>query len=215
VIDRKTFYTDLIPDQAVNTAVMKRGFSLEKMIEALCVRADFAVHMEQPHGSSLAIVDGTTFDSLSERGQIPLVDAIVTKEKRLPLIVRTADCLPILFYHPSGLIGAVHAGRKGTELGICSKVFQTVKALLSDESGPFDIWLGPSICFSCYQIDRDEDRHYNLLEENRKQILASLGDADINWHEAQQCTSCQNDQFFSYRKEGPGAGRIYSLISLS
>ena len=42
-------------------------------------------------------------------------DALITTQKNAALVVRTADCLPILIYHSSGIIAAIHAGRKGTE----------------------------------------------------------------------------------------------------
>jgi hypothetical protein len=62
-------------------------------------------------------------------------DGLITNTPNLPLVVFTADCIPILLYDPEKrAIGAVHAGWRGTALGIVQK------GRLPNDSG---VWLPP------------------------------------------------------------------------
>ena len=46
-------------------------------------------------------------------------DAIITNQKKLPIAVLTADCVPILLYdNKKKMIAAIHAGWKGSFKGI-------------------------------------------------------------------------------------------------
>jgi copper oxidase (laccase) domain-containing protein len=143
---------------------------------------------------------------------IPQTDAVFTREKNVVLSVRTADCLPVLFYHPSGLVGGIHAGRVGTQKEITAKTF----SLLAQQFGlnsEFWIWFGPAICKSCYQIDPVLDIHYDLIEENKAQLNPVLDMKTCHLELSGHCTSCQNDRFFSYRKEKTDK-RLFSVIAL-
>ena len=50
-------------------------------------------------------------------------DAIITNQKKLPIGILTADCVPILLHDSKkNFIAAVHAGWKGAFKGIINKV---------------------------------------------------------------------------------------------
>src|SRR3989338_5515034 len=51
----------------------------------------------------------------------------------------------------------------------------------------------------------------DLIKVNSQQLL-SAGVLEKNISDSQICTSCQNEDFFSYRKEGQSAGRMMSVI---
>ncbi|MCL6444778.1 MAG: polyphenol oxidase family protein, partial [Alicyclobacillus sp.] len=72
---------------------------------------------EQVHGTHVAVVHQ------AHRGQgatpalspVPGVDALVTQEPGLTLVVMSADCVPMLFFDPvQRAIGVAHSGWKGT-----------------------------------------------------------------------------------------------------
>jgi YfiH family protein len=51
-------------------------------------------------------------------------DALFTTEIGEVLVVKTADCMPLFFWSESEkIIGIIHSGWKGTELGISEKLF--------------------------------------------------------------------------------------------
>ena len=163
------------------------------------------VQMEQVHGSSIAVVS-------EPAKRYPHVDAIITTKPNLALVVRTSDCLPILIAHPSGLIAAVHAGRKGTDDGILYKTLKKLKRQfgLHDQ---VHLWLGPHICANCYQIDRKTDLHYNLRKENLKQVISIYLDSQVKVAVSEDCT-LEAPDLHSYRETGPGVEMNYAGIVL-
>jgi copper oxidase (laccase) domain-containing protein len=95
--------------------------------------------------------------------------------------------------------------------------------------------IGPSIRVCCYEVGdevigafaasgRDVERisragargrrHLDLVEENRAQLLASGVSAECIY-DSRVCTVCENDRFYSFRKEGSGVGRIFGIIGLA
>ncbi|MSR88220.1 MAG: laccase domain-containing protein [Candidatus Margulisbacteria bacterium] len=168
------------------------------------------VSMKQIHSSTCVVV---TPEMLSQDKHVLIenADAIITKEQGVLLSVRTADCLPILIAHESGVVGAVHAGRKGTESEIIIETLRSIKENFGELDG-LKFWFGPAICEACYQIDRELDLHYDLVDENKKQIASVLKSGTYEITESGLCTVERTDMFYSYRKEGELAGRLQSYI---
>jgi copper oxidase (laccase) domain-containing protein len=54
-------------------------------------------------------------------------------------------------------------------------------------------------------------RHLDLVEKNREQLLSS-GVATERVYDSGLCTYCENDRFYSFRREGSGVGRIFGAI---
>lgn len=183
---------------------------------------------QQVHGSQVALV------GLGDRGRvIPATDALVTDAPGVALLLRFADCLPVLLYDPvRRAIGLAHAGWRGTVKRIAAK---TASAMLEAYgSRPADIvaGLGPCIGPCCYQVGTevieavrakfnpwrgllrpqgDGSLHFDLWEANRRQ-LAELGIADIEV--SQLCTACRTDEFFSYRAEGGHTGCFAVVLGM-
>ena len=71
------------------------------------------IFAEQVHGSRVAIVDALT------SGPVPGMDGLITADAAVCLGVYTADCGAVFLVDPRRrVIGLLHSGRKGTELGI-------------------------------------------------------------------------------------------------
>jgi YfiH family protein len=175
---------------------------------------------QQVHGSQVTLVGS------EDRGQvIPATDALITNAPSVALMLRFADCLPVLLYDPvRRAIGLAHAGWRGTIKGIAAKTaFAMMEAY---GSRPADIMagLGPCIGPCCYQVGAevielvkarfndwqallrpqgDGSVHFDLWEANRRQ-LAELGVEEIEV--VQLCTACRTDEFFSHRAEGGHTG---------
>jgi copper oxidase (laccase) domain-containing protein len=88
------------------------------------------------------------------------------------------------------------------------------------------VGLGPAIRSCCYEVgkefinlfsyglmERDGSYYLDLVGINKKQAL-SLGVKEENIFDSGICTSCRNEDFFSFRKEGKSCGRIMSVIML-
>lgn len=165
--------------------------------------------------------------SLLYEDSVPDTDAFITDRKLLPLAVFSADCLSIFLYDPrKPAIGLVHAGWGSTKEQIARRTI----ALMQEEfsSRPADLYaaFGPAIRSCCYEVGREfedffpgnvikkDDSYYlDLVSANKKQLLDSGLSAE-RISDQQLCTSCSNEDFFSYRREGKDCGRIMSVAML-
>ena len=74
------------------------------------------------HGVRTLVIDCASSGN-REPGQLEQADAIITDQADLPLVMRYADCAPLLFYDPvRRAIGLGHAGWRGTVKGIASHI---------------------------------------------------------------------------------------------
>jgi polyphenol oxidase len=186
-----------------------------------------------PHGRLLLLgqVHGTTVCTAPWEGR-PEGDAAVATDAGLLLGIETADCLPVLLVDSGRRhVAAVHAGWRGTAAGVARRA---VEALVARGSRPSDLEaaLGPGIGPCCYEVG-DELRqafgaggdaffrpgprgkpHLDVRAANQRQLEdAGLHPARI--HHVAECTSCARDRYPSYRRDGPGAGRMISYIGFA
>ena len=141
---------------------------------------------EQTHGNGVAVVD--------RPGRVPGVDALVTRQRGLPLVIRCADCAPVfLIDRRTPAIALVHSGKKGTQAGV---VTETLKHIRADFA-----FIGPSIGPCHYEMD--------LWTEIEQQLT---GVKEI--HNPRICTACHLDRYFSYRAEKGNTGRMFAVLSL-
>ncbi len=186
--------------------------SLNELKERFAHLALFA--MEQVHDNKVKLLEPKDHPLAFYPGAfntIKGVDTLVVKKKGVGLIVKHADCLPILISHPSGVIAAVHAGRKGTE----KQIFLKTLSLLIEKfniTKDLKVWFGPRICRNCYQIDRETNLYYDLVEKNINQLelLFKPNQYDLMIHPS--CTFC-DERFHSYRREGKGVKMNYSVVT--
>jgi len=178
------------------------------------------ITMSQVHGNTVGLLGGGP-EGLP-RGDRQF-DGMVTSLKNTYLVVKVADCVPILFYDPIKEIVAVcHAGWKGTEQRIQQLIIQKMETMGSKPNNIVAV-LGPHICAGCYDVPRERaikfknhikinDKYYlDLGKENTEQLkiagVKKIEDLNI-------CTSCQNKLLYSYRKEGNKHGEQAALIGM-
>ncbi len=153
-------------------------------------------------------------------------DAVITDRRRLALAVVTADCVPVLLA-ATGRIAAVHAGWRGLAQSILPAVLERL-ARPEPDAGPVTAWIGPAIGPCCYEVGADVAArvratsgdgvvrngprgrpHLDLVAAAVAQ-LARHGVQEV--HTVDACTRCDEDRLFSYRREGPAAGRNVAAI---
>lgn len=137
-----------------------------------------------------------------------------------PVAVITADCVPVLLVDPaSKVFAAVHAGWKGTLGGIVGNSVGEMVRTGADARRIY-AFIGPHIGLCCYSVPEDrvgmfEDRFGR--DEKMTSRLGGRWHLDIGWVNYRHlidaglppdhidapptCTSCQNNTFFSYRKD--------------
>ncbi len=192
----------------------------------------FIASLKQIHSTRVAVFDGQVKAGVMPQGE---GDALVTNQPQFLLVVRTADCVPVLLVdHKTGVIGAIHAGWRGAVGGIVPKTIQTCVEHFGSNVAHMHMALGPSIGPCCYEIDaqvieplktRYPDWLGVLLETTEGKGMLDL--KKLIWHQIlasgipehqveriEECTRCRDDLFFSYRREGKVNGTMMSGIML-
>lgn len=156
-----------------------------------------------------------------------LADAVLTQREGIMIGVEVADCVPILLYDRNKqVIGAVHAGWRGTASGILMKTIETMIDRFSSKPSDIILAIGPSIKWCCYDVGYEviegvvkvtgkgeyvlqrDDRYYlDLPSANRYQAI-KMGVRVENIWVSGICTYCEHERFYSYRfsKDGRRQG---------
>ena len=83
-------------------------------------------------------------------------DGLVTDIPGVTLAVYSADCLPILLYDPvRRVVGAVHAGWRGTALGIAAKAVERMVDCYGCDRLDILAAVGPGISKCCFETHED------------------------------------------------------------
>ncbi len=154
---------------------------------------------------------------------------LASEVEGLNLGIFTADCMAIFLLHRDRSLGAVlHAGWKGCARGIIEEAFRLSCENFCKDFGvkvkDFLAVIGPHIGPCCYEVKADvaglfssdvievrEGKTYLDLAAAAARRLETLGVQDILV--SRDCTRCQKDLFFSYRR--PEKGSMLNLLHFS
>ena len=95
-------------------------------------------------------------------------DAVITNQKKLPIAILTADCVPILLYDAKkNIIAAIHAGWKGAFKEIIKKV---ISFMLSKgcENNSITAAIGPCIRQKSYNVGYDLRKKFIKKDKKNK-----------------------------------------------
>ena len=185
---------------------MRDAETLEQFCRKQHISFDSVVLMNQVHGTQTACIDTSFYERCSNQTNphtLRSTDALVCTLTNCTLGILTADCLPVIAYDRRlHIAGAIHAGREGIVSGIYDEVLRHFSSLGSAIKD-LEILIGPSVGPCCYPLDL-----WSLSEE----IFHKRGITKV--YNKCICTSCNNDLFFSYRKEREEAGRMLTYVQL-
>ncbi|MEW6200832.1 MAG: polyphenol oxidase family protein, partial [bacterium] len=109
----------------------------------------------QTHSDNVAVVGARDAGrgGLDPDTRIPDTDALVTSLAGVPLMVFTADCVPVLLFdEDKGVVGAIHAGWKGLLGRTIENTLETMHREYDAPLGEVKAVLGPSIGPCCYHV---------------------------------------------------------------
>ncbi|MDD5729719.1 MAG: peptidoglycan editing factor PgeF [Candidatus Omnitrophica bacterium] len=184
---------------------------------------------KQVHSDKIRYV--TPFDSgkgaLVYDTAIEDTDALITDHPGLPLSIFSADCLVVFLFDPvKRALGLVHAGWRGTKQNIAAKTVGAMQERFSVDPRHLHAMLSPAIRSCCYEVGKEirdffpeyvierEGRLYLDLAKANKNTLLASGIKEENIFDSMVCTACNNDEFYSYRKEKDSSGRMMSVAML-
>lgn len=184
--------------------VMSRWTGLQDQLSPFARRT---VIGRQVHGSNVITHRGG-WEGLLRTGE---ADGHLAAERGIVLTVSIADCVPIFMAHPSGIVGLLHSGWRGTVARIVDAGINAYGrlGLPPDE---LKVHLGPAICGRCYEVSADVRAQLTGQPVNRagnvdlRSLIAEhareLGVTDISV--SPDCTKCDNDRYFSHRAGDTG-----------
>lgn len=203
------------------------GDDPERVTANLSALADAAgvarlVRMTQVHGSEVAWAGEVA------PGEIPVADALLTDRPGLGVLVRVADCTPVVLAAPTeSLAGVVHCGREGLVSGVVAAAVGALRARGATWIGAF---VGPRACGRCYELPAGlADAVASVVPEARSTtswgtpavdvgagVLAQLAALDVRSTDlgADECT-IEHERWFSYRRQGQHSGRFGAVAVIN
>ncbi len=210
----------------------------KKLAEVLRIDISQLTFAHQTHSSNIAIIDHVKKGSGSTNyeSSIPNTDGLVTNIPGICLCVQMADCVPLLLYDPvNKVIGAVHAGWRGTLRKVAESAVKTMAYTYGCSPSDIIAGIGPSNGPCCYEVGEDvntealrslgdlkgiikehpqpgkyifDQWHANFLQ------LTDCGIPEKNIEISDLCSHCHSDTFFSSRKDSGITGRTTAGIML-
>lgn len=176
----------------------------------------------QVHSNRVAVISGDQAGAT-----IPDSDGLVTATPGVALLLRFADCQPVLLYDPAHhALALVHAGWRGVAQGIARRAVETMVQAFGTRPGDLLAGLGPAIGPCCYTVGDKVAAAMGYVLPDWRGALTALGEdqwrLDLSAANAQQlgaegvtqieaadlCTACNQHEFFSHRAGNGLTGRF-------
>jgi len=160
-------------------------------------------------------------------------DVILTDRPEVTLMMRFADCVPIMLHDPiRKVVGIAHAGWMGTVRGTVRYAVEAMQKRYGSRPADIQAAIGPSIGPDHYDVGPDviiqvqkafRSDASNLILENaglkkfdlwaaNRLLLERTGVRQIEV--AGLCTACHIEDWYSHRAENGRTGRFGAIIAL-
>jgi YfiH family protein len=194
-----------------------RAENLRMLLEDFAPGAALA-DLHQVHGNEVVLARGAV-----DRAK---ADGLVTDRPGVVLLVRAADCVPVLLADADArVVGAAHSGRNGVVAGV---VVETVRRMRDLGAERIRAWVGPHVCGACYEVPDDLRAEVGAVEPATRAttswgtpaldlgagVRAQLEREGVAVEEVGRCTR-EDGALFSYRRDGAAAGRLAGLVRVT
>lgn len=200
----------------------------KKIAKALAINWQNIYSVKQVHGTKIKILKSKKLKPAEEEA-----DGLITNIKNVFLMIKTADCFPVLFFDPiKKVVAAVHVGWRGA----IEKIFLTALLKMintfSSQAKDILVGIGPGIGPCCFkhktliQEKLPEWQEYIQNEKNNwkslnlsgfiKDQLVEAGIKRENIESVKICTCCSKDYFSHLRslQTGEPEGRFATIIGI-
>ncbi len=153
-------------------------------------------------------------------------DASITNIPGICLVIRTADCVPVLFFDQQNkAVGAAHSGWKGTMLEISSKTVIAMEKTYGTSPENLLVFILPSIGVESYEVNQDVARFFSnhtvtrngkIYVNMQKQIEDSLLEHNLkkeNIFNSELCNYINHGEYFSHRRGDPERNLNFIVIN--
>lgn len=202
----------------------------QRMYNVLDVNGNRACTTWMIHGVETIIAN----DPPEGRRWLAKADGILTNKPDTPLVMRYADCTPLMVYDPTKqVIGLGHAGWRGTVNGMGARMVKTMYDTYDCQPEDIEVVIGAAISQENYQVGEEVVVAVNQYFGDDAELIArdvTDGTAYLDLWKANQldferhgvtkvevmgiCTFDNTNDFFSHRAEKGKTGRFGVVISL-
>lgn len=162
-------------------------------------------------------------------------DGLMTNEKGTALVTFYADCVPLFFYDPvNKAIALSHSGWRSTKKQIAAETVKAMKNEYGTEPDRLICAIGPSIRQCCFEVGEEvvqefteeipwsnvfcekeqNDKWHIDLQGIIKKTLLNEGILEHNMSDANLCTKCNKDIFFTHRGDKGKTGSMTAIMQL-
>jgi purine-nucleoside/S-methyl-5'-thioadenosine phosphorylase / adenosine deaminase len=203
--------------------------NFRRVRKALGCRRHIRVQVNQVHGRDVWLPPAEPVRPVDA----PRADAVATDRQGLLLMVRVADCVPVLLASRDGrVVSAVHAGWRGIVAGVVQSAVDALAGLGAIDTQDVVAAVGPCIGVSHFEVgpevvsafgsaglgsavkrDGYAKPHIDLSAAVQMQ-LAEAGFRPDQIDMTGRCTFADADEFFSHRRDQGRTGRQAALIAV-
>jgi hypothetical protein len=201
----------------LNRENLRKDLDLDTLVSAKQTHSDHIKVFR--NGGEVPEIDGV-------QDEIQDVDAFISDVPGLGLMVKTADCQPILMAAP-GVVAIVHSGWRGSLQNIAGKTVARMKSDFGVDPETVVVGVGPSLGPCCAEFSNpeeeltDEALKHRVDDSNRFDFVGMTRDQLLNEGVPEEnmefsfICSKNDPNWFSYRGDDPDVGRFGSVIGLT
>lgn len=227
---------------SLNTSIIKEDplENVRRNLDLVCsaIGIDYTrlVFSDQVHGDNIRVVtEADIGKGLTLPSDIEDADGLMTNVPGVPLITFYADCVSLFFLDTKNKAIAVsHSGWKGTVLKIGAKTIKQMGEVYGTKPEDCLVGIGPSIGPECFEVGPEVAEEFRNAFDNwaefiepfgkekfkidlwkaNKLLLMKLGIPEGNITVSGMCTKCNEDMFFSYRRDNGRTGSLSAIMEL-
>ena len=164
------------------------------------------IYTRQVHSNNIAIYNKYNWQESIE------ADGIISEDKSTILLIKTADCVPVLLRHKHNLVcAALHCGWRSTKLNIIANCIKKLIEL-GYEAKDFDVHIGPCIRQQNYIVSKDfyndfarQQQFFKIIDNNYFFNLSQWVRQKLKFESVGTINDCNidtfsNNNYYSFRR---------------
>jgi len=200
----------------------------ELIYQLLGLKPGAVVTARQVHGAHVAAVHSRDGGMV-----IAETDALISDEPGMALLLRFADCVPVVLYDPQRhVLGLAHAGWRGWAAGVVQNTVTALRSAFGCRPEGLIAGVGPAIGPCCYEVGPDVAARVEAIAGKATGLLRSKPGGVVHFdlpgavrwqlqrsgvlqvEDCGLCTRCRTDEFFSHRAGHGRTGRFAVVVAL-
>ncbi|MBG9981417.1 peptidoglycan editing factor PgeF [Facklamia sp. DSM 111018] len=176
--------------RATNTSEEEVGREIDRALSEGEFNYNEVYTCNQVHGCRVEYADGISGQDYIVGKTFPETDGLMTDHKGIVLMVKIADCTPVVLFDPQKKVQAiVHSGWRSTVKGISIQALRKMQKQFDCQLQDIFAYVGPSIDQSNYEVGRevyeafesfeDRDRFFKAGQHSGKYLL-SMQQANVS-----------------------------------